>query len=293
MIRGAAARPLCHRQAPRDMAGGRIFGWGTFAVAGAILIVVLAGAYGGAEYYTAQSSFCGTVCHIMDEPNESWKNSKHYAPDGNRERQAGCVDCHFLPGEHASFKAKMEGLRHLAAYLYDPDAPMPIRPVVKDGACLQSGCHSVEKFKNETVKFGETSFFKHGAHFDKETLEGQKLFCDTCHVKHSAKKHFEVPKEICFACHFWPDIPQPDERTAGTPKLVEASFDHGAGVTFNKGASACALCHTVPTKSLQQQLSTDDASKNPITHQTLEKAGVPCESCHLDASKNLADLSLI
>jgi len=180
------------------MVGGRASRWITVAVAGVVLIAVLAGAYGEAEYYISRSSFCGTVCHIMDEPYQSWKSSKHYAPDDGPTQHAGCVDCHFLPGEHASFKAKMEGLRHLAAYLYDPDAHMPIRPVVKDGACLQSGCHSTEKFINKKLKFGETSFFKHGAHLDKETLEGQKLFCDTCHVKHSAKKHFETPKRDLF-----------------------------------------------------------------------------------------------
>jgi nitrate/TMAO reductase-like tetraheme cytochrome c subunit len=217
----------------------------------------------------------------MDEQYQAWKKSKHYAPDGDPEKQAGCIECHFLPGEHGSFKAKMEGVRHLAAYLYDRDAPLPIRPVVKDGACLQSGCHSTEKFQDKTVRFGEKSVFKHGAHFEKETLKGQKLYCDTCHVKHSAEKHFEVPKEICFTCHLRPEIPQGDDRTADQPELLEVSFNQGATVSFNKGASKCSLCHTIPTKSLQQQLSADDPSKKPITHQTLETAGVPCESCHL------------
>jgi hypothetical protein len=175
----------------------------------------------------------------------------------------------------------MEGARHLAAYLYDRDAPMPIRPVVKDGACLRSGCHAKDKFQDKTLKYGEKSLFKHKAHFEKETLKGQKLFCDTCHVKHSAEKHFETPSGICFTCHFWPERPKRNEQNAGQPKLINASFDRAATVDFNKGAGKCSLCHSVPTKSLQQQLSADDPSKKPITHQTLEKAGVPCESCHL------------
>jgi hypothetical protein len=280
------------------------FGWKALAIASVALIVLLASAWGGAGYYTSRSSFCGGACHIMDEQYQAWKKGEHYSPGGDVQKQAGCVECHFLPGEKWYFRAMMEGARHLAAYLYDRDAHLPIRPVVKDGACLQSGCHAIEKFQDEEIKYGEKSTFKHKAHFEKEhfektALKGQKLFCDTCHIKHSAKKHFEVPKEICFTCHFRPEIPQEqeDEQLANQPKLIKASLDpgvtvsfdrgannafkNGAIVRFNKGANKCSLCHTVPTKSLQQQLSAEDESKKPITHETLEKAGVPCESCHL------------
>lgn len=257
------------------------FGWKTIAAAIVVLIVLAAAAAGGADYYTSRNSFCGGACHIMDEPYQTWKTSKHYLPEGDVERQADCVECHFLPGEKQTFKGYMEGARHLAAYLYDRDAPMPIRPVVKDGACLRSGCHAKETFQDKSVKYGEKSVFKHKAHFEEETLKGQKLFCDTCHVKHSAEKHFETPREICFTCHFWPEQQQGIEQGAGQPVLINASFDGGASVVFNKKAGKCSLCHEIPTKSLQQQLSTDDPSKKPITHETLEKAGVPCESCHL------------
>jgi nitrate/TMAO reductase-like tetraheme cytochrome c subunit len=277
------------------------FGWQALAIASAALVVVIASAWAGSEYYTSRSSFCGGSCHIMNEQYEAWKTSKHYAPEDDLAKQAGCIDCHFLPGQHGSFKAKMEGLRHLAAYLYDRDAHLPIRPVVKDGACLRSGCHAIEEFEDEEIKYGEKSIFKHKGHFEKETLKGQKLFCDTCHVKHSAEKHFEAPKAICFTCHLRPAGPREEERIADQPKLIKASLEpgapvglnngadggadngvkYGADVGFNEGANKCSLCHKIPTKSLQQQLSADDKSKKPITHETLEKAKVPCESCHL------------
>ena len=276
------------------------FGWTGLAIASVALIAVLAGSYAGAEYYSSQSSFCGGVCHVMEEQYQAWKKSGHHAPQVEAEKQASCIDCHFLPGGHGSFKGKMEGIRHLAAYLYDPDAHLPIRPVIKDGACLRSGCHAIEKFQDEEVKYGEKSTFKHKAHFEKETLKGQKLFCDTCHVKHSAEKHFETPKSVCFTCHLRPADPQKVAPIADQPQLVKASLDpgatvgldngvksgadngvkYGATVGFNEGANKCALCHKIPTKSLQQQLSADDKSKKPITHETLEKAKVPCESCH-------------
>jgi hypothetical protein len=214
----------------------------------------------------------------MDEPYQAWKKSEHYAPGGDSSRRASCIECHFLPGGKKSFKAMMVGARHLAAYLYDRDGHMPGRPVVKDGACLRSGCHAIEKFQDKTIKFGERSIFRHKAHFEKETLKGQKLFCDTCHFKHSVEKHFEVPKEICFTCHFRPERPGAVDQAAVQPTPIKVDFTQGAVVRFNKGANKCSLCHTIPTKSLQQQLSADDPSKKPITHATLEKAKVPCES---------------
>ncbi|MDH3239648.1 MAG: NapC/NirT family cytochrome c [Alphaproteobacteria bacterium] len=265
------------------------FGWKALAIAPVAVLVVLAGAWEGTEYYTSQNSFCGGSCHIMNEQYVAWQKSKHHALDGDPDKKAGCIDCHFLPGGKRTFKAKMQAARHLAAYLYDRDAPMPIRTVVKDGACLRSGCHAIEKFQDKEIKYGEKSTFKHKAHFEKEMLKGQKLFCDTCHMKYSAARHFETPKEICFACHFRPGTPREDTLIAGPPMPIKVSFGETAGgglkngsaVGFNTGPSKCSLCHTVPTKSLQQQLSVDDRDKKPITHQTLETAGVPCESCHL------------
>ncbi len=187
----------------------------------------------------------------MNEQYVAWRKSKHYAPGGEPGKHAACIDCHFLPGEKRSFKAKMRGARHLAAYLYDRDAHLPVRPVVKDGACLRSGCHAIEKFQDKEIQYGEKSTFKHGAHFEKEMLKGQKLFCDTCHVKHSAARHFEAPKEICFACHFRPGTSPEEEETqiAGPPMPIKASFDetangglkNGSTMGFNAGPGKCSV----------------------------------------------------
>lgn len=226
------------------------------------LAVLLGIAFAGSEYYTAQSSFCGTSCHTMDEQWQAWKNSKHYQENNAEKKEVGCVDCH----EHGTLKSKFVGLRHLAAYLVDPKAPIPKSPVVQDGTCLLSGCHAKEEFQDKEIRYTEKVTFKHRAHFEQEALEGQTLTCDSCHIKHTAEKHFEVPQEICFLCHF---------------KKNE----------YNEGAAECALCHTVPTKSLQQQKSADDPDEKPITHQTLEEANVSCRGCHLQHIKNEGDIN--
>ncbi|MEE8392784.1 MAG: NapC/NirT family cytochrome c [Rhodospirillales bacterium] len=230
------------------------FGWKTVAAITGGLIVLIIGGVAGTEYYTSQSDFCGGTCHAMQEQYEGWKGSKHHAKKNPKNNQADCVECHSLPGENKTPKARFIGLRYLSAYLVDPEIAVPKRPVVKDRSCLVSGCHSLDVFQDKPFEFIEKFSFKHRAHLEKP-IEGQTLHCDTCHIKNSREKHFEVPREICFLCHF--------------PKA-----------NFNEGLGKCALCHVIPTKSLQQQKSKDDPDAKPITHQTLEESKVPCQGCH-------------
>lgn len=269
--------------------------WGASAVVlGAGLLVILA-VWGGMEYYTAQSSFCGGSCHTMTEQYEAWQSNAHHVGNNTEGVQAECIDCHFLPGEHTSMKAKYEGLRHLAAYLYDRDAPLPIRPVIPDGACLQSGCHDDQvKLAEQEIQFTEKVRFKHGVHLGDEALEGQKLTCDTCHIKVSEEKHFEVPNDICYLCHLKlekPVLEKAEMGEVGVDKILEITFTDRPSIDFNQGVSRCGMCHTIPTESLQRQLSVeDDLTKEPITHQTILEAGVPCESCHFEVVKGAGEI---
>jgi nitrate/TMAO reductase-like tetraheme cytochrome c subunit len=53
-----------------------------------ILVMFIIGAVAGiftAEYYTSQSSFCGS-CHIMKNYYESWKKDKHGKKNVGRAR---------------------------------------------------------------------------------------------------------------------------------------------------------------------------------------------------------------
>jgi len=276
-----------------------------------LLIILLFAAYEGVEVYTATSSFCGGSCHTMTEQYTAWKKDTHHEANNSSGTQAGCVDCHFLPGEHSSMKAKFEGIRHLAAYLYDKKAPLPIRPVVKDGACLSSGCHSDRKFEEEEIIFAEKAKFKHKVHLTDKALDGQKITCDTCHFKVTENKHFEVPKEICYLCHLKLERPTLDKVKAAQAKAepdsaapqsiasnnllavqagLQISFKKSPTINFNEGKSKCDICHTIPTKSLQAQLKASDTLKEPITHQSIKKAGVTCESCHFEVVKGHGEI---
>jgi len=267
-------------------------GWRLSALFFAGIVVFLLAAWGGTEYYTAQSSFCGGSCHTMTEQYEAWQADYHHSSNNPEDMQAECIDCHFLPGEKYGMKAKYEGLRHLAAYLYDPNAPLPIRPVVKDGACLQSGCHDRETVAQKEIQYTEKVRFKHEIHFSDEALDGHTITCDTCHFKTSAKKHFEVPNEICFLCHLKLEKPTLDKAQISDGEFRQISFENRPAIDFNQGASRCDICHTIPTRSLQAQLDADDpaSTKKPITHQSIQESGVTCESCHFEVVKGSGEI---
>lgn len=267
--------------------------WRITALVFAGIVLFLLTAYGGVEYYTSQSSFCGGSCHTMTEQYEAWQSNFHHKSNNPDGMQAECIDCHFLPGEKRSLKAKFEGLRHLAAYLYDPAAPLPIRPVIPDGACLQSGCHNREQLAQVEIQYTEKVRFKHEVHFSDKALEGHQITCDTCHFKTTEKKHFEVPEDICFLCHLKLDKPTLDLAEMVDGDVKKISFEGRPSIDFNQGASRCDICHTIPTRSLQSQLQIGDESttKKPITHQTIKESGVACESCHFEVVKGHGEVN--
>ncbi len=270
---------------------------GTVAASAVVLIILLTGGWFAQATYFKQSSFCGGSCHAMTEQFTAWKKDKHFASNNEKSQEAGCVDCHILPGEENSMKEKFRGLRHLSASLYDANMPLPIRPVVNDESCLRSGCHSKEKIQDKEIKFTKKVRFKHKAHFEDKALKGQQgLSCETCHFKVTAEKHFEVPKDICFLCHLKlekPTLEQAvmEEVTIGEKAVQEISFRQRPAIDFNQGASKCETCHEIPTKSLQGQLSAEDSKVKAITHQTIKEAGVACEGCHYEIVKGHGEVN--
>ncbi len=223
-------------------------------ILGLICILVIAGIV-GSEWYTSQPDFCGS-CHIMKKSYISWGTSKH--------RLVKCVDCHYPPGKSHTVKAKFKGLGQLFTYFATKEKEVRKESKVLDESCMTSACHPKQKLKENTLKFKERVLYIHKTHFDK-TIEGQTLHCDTCHSHVKADTHFEVSKEICFLCHF-------------------------KNAKFNEGRSKCSLCHEIPTKSLQKQKENAGPDEKPVTHQSLEKAKVPCQSCHYELIRGTGEI---
>jgi nitrate/TMAO reductase-like tetraheme cytochrome c subunit len=202
---------------------------------------------GTSEWYTAQPTFCGS-CHIMQKAHKSWEKSKH--------KNVKCVECHYAPGESHAMKAKFKGLGQLFTYLATEEGEVRKPAVINDLSCMTAECHPQQKLKEDKVSYNKRIYYIHKTHFD-QTIEGQKLHCDTCHQHVTPGLHFQVPREACFLCHF-------------------------KNVQFNEGRSKCSFCHDIPTKPLQKQKKEGNDDEKPVTHQSLEEAGVPCQSCHYE-----------
>jgi hypothetical protein len=244
-------------------------------IAGGILAVLLA-----AENYSGRSQFCGTQCHIMKPNFETWKKDKHSKPDKKTGKITECIDCHYKPGEKPTARAKFRGLGQLFSYLATGDKEVRKRATVSDLSCTTSACHPRDallvkpidyKKKYETSYKGVLKAFTHKTHLEKP-IEGQKLQCTSCHMHQARDKHFDVPKEACFLCHF--------------RKAPE-----------NEGRAKCSVCHEISDKPFEVKKGLDEAGnsdkpKKPITHKTLEQGKIACNSCHLELIKGSTTLKL-
>jgi hypothetical protein len=121
--------------------------------------------------------------------------------------------------------------------------------------------HETRNYKNlDEIRRVKGIPFIHRTHVE-DTIEGQEMHCNSCHFQVKARKHYEVPKEICFLCHF-------------------------KNTRFNEGRSRCDFCHEVPLKLLQKQKSGKaDNTGKPITHKSLKEGGVSCMGCHYELIK--------
>ncbi|MFA5516645.1 MAG: NapC/NirT family cytochrome c [Desulfuromonadales bacterium] len=235
----------------------------------AVFVVFVAGVVGmviSAEHYAGRTEFCGMQCHIMKPNFTTWKKDKHSQPNKETGKRVECIDCHYAPGEKPTLKAKFRGLGQLFSYLATGDKEVRRRATVNDLSCLTAECHPKEKLLGKEIdykKFYPTEYkgtikpFLHKTHFEK-TIEGQQLRCASCHVHNDREKHFDVPKESCFLCHF---------RAAKE----------------NEGRAKCTVCHEIPTKAMEaKNADGDKGARKPITHEVLEKNKVACNSCHLE-----------
>jgi hypothetical protein len=113
----------------------RTLEWVGFATMLNLLIIGTA-SYRGVEYMDS-TSFCGTTCHTVMEPEyAAYQNSPH--------SRVACVECHIGPGAGWFVRSKLSGLRQVVAvtlHTYSRPIPSPVkylRPARE--TCEQ--CHS-------------------------------------------------------------------------------------------------------------------------------------------------------
>ncbi len=120
----------------------RTLEWVAFATVLNLLIVGTA-SYRGVEYMDS-TSFCGTTCHrVMDPEYTAYQNSPH--------AHVACVECHIGPGAGWFVRSKLSGLRQVFAvtfHTYSRPIPSPVkylRPARE--TCEQ--CHWPQRFTGD------------------------------------------------------------------------------------------------------------------------------------------------
>lgn len=73
------------------------------------------------------------------------------------------------------------------------------------------------------------------------------------------------PQFFCGSCH-----------VLTHPEIIQRNYELWKKDKHNKGRAKCQTCHELPKKPIQT------SGEKPITHETLQKAGVACASCHMD-----------
>lgn len=238
-------------------------------------VVGLAGFF-ALDNYTASAQFCGSTCHLMEPVYETWKKDKH------KEKKVECVDCHYVHGERNTFEARFKALTELFIFLSKNPKEVHTRAKVRDESCVTSDCHPLDKLYAKKVdykKHYDTEFkgilhqFDHKSHIEKTTKEVEKIRCTSCHMHTNKNKHFEVPKDLCFLCHF--------TRSRETVKDKE-----------NEGRNKCSLCHEISKKALVETEKPAEGEKpqKAITHQTIEEGKISCNSCHFGVTRVKIDV---
>ena len=121
-----------------------LLGFIVLTVCNVVLLAVIS--YEG-YHFTDSPYFCGMVCHkVMAPEYTAYRRSAH--------SRVACVECHIGPGAEWYAKAKISGLRQVAAVLrntYRRPIPAPVHELrpARD-TCEQ--CHWPEKFHGKKIK---------------------------------------------------------------------------------------------------------------------------------------------
>ncbi len=107
------------------------------------LLILGTASYRGVEYMDS-TSFCGTTCHrVMDPEYTAYQNSPH--------AHVACVDCHIGPGAGWFVQSKISGLRQVLAvtfHTYSRPIPSPVK-YLRPARETCEHCHWPQRFTGD------------------------------------------------------------------------------------------------------------------------------------------------
>ena len=173
---------------------------------------------------------------------------------GSSHNTVPCYKCHYGPELKdyigGKFRLLGEMLRYFAGVYH-----REIRTKVKDEVCYS--CHKKEEFVDKKLSFTEKKInFTHSSHLDGKIRE-LEFKCQNCHSELVQGKHTAVSVKVCLLCHFM------------------------GGRVESKGK--CGICHGPPKEKLLLW-------GVPFEHSQYIKAGISCNTCHLNVTQGRGDV---
>lgn len=201
-------------------------------------------------HFTDSPYFCGKLCHqVMDPEYTAYKRSAH--------AKVKCVECHIGPGVSWFVKAKISGLRQVAAVLtddYSRPIPSPVEHL-RPARDTCEECHWPEKFHGKRVKT-----FVRFYNDDQENPEKQDI---ALHIGGRNPKtdkfegiHWHVSSNV--KVEYQPlnrkrtaigtvRVTLPDGVTEEFTKDAEEASEEAAGEELEWRTMDCIDCHNRPT----------------------------------------------
>lgn len=274
-------------------------------VVGAVVAVMLIGAFIASAIYTDRPAFCLT-CHEMKPYYDAWATGPH--------KSASCIDCHVDPGIVAQFAHKFVALKevyeHFAGDTKFPRATPPDVPSARCVRChdkvpakLPNGFpHAVHATKGEcaechfetghvvtTAALKAAGIFAAGVvpkRLETEKVKVGRGVALVDHLEVSCSRCHDMKATPCSACHETPKD-HPDVRAG-----QECTVCHAVGPKFvfthPSDKAKCSPCHE-PPKANHPALGGNDCSlchkvgpKFVFTHPASK---AKCASCHRAPSK--------
>jgi NapC/NirT cytochrome c family, N-terminal region len=211
------------------------------------LLIIGTASYRGVEYMDS-TSFCGTTCHqVMDPEYTAYQNSPH--------ARVACVECHIGPGAGWFVRSKLSGLRQVVAvtfHTYSRPIPSPVK-YLRPARDTCEHCHWPQRFTgdkflvNTSYKDDEKNtpqtdvlLLKVGGH----TWQGS-VGIHGRHLADAARIHYistDTERQTIPVVYYTDDKGKTTEFISSDAKATQQQLDKGEHRIMD-----CVDCHNRPT----------------------------------------------
>jgi hypothetical protein len=215
------------------------------------LLIVGTASYRGVEYMDS-TSFCGTTCHTVMQPEyTAYQNSPH--------ARVACVECHIGPGASWFVRSKLSGLRQVYAvtfHTYSRPIPSPVE-YLRPARETCEHCHWPQRFTGDKLLVQTTYeedekntpqtnvlLMKVGGHTWQGSIgiHGHHL-ADSVRIRYIST---DVQRQVIPVVYYTDDAGKTTEFTSADVTPTSQQLSNGENRVMD-----CVDCHNRPTHAFE------------------------------------------